>query len=187
MSDPAVNNALEIVPDQVEYLLKLCKEKHVAVQAGGWQGDAPLLLALHFDLVYTYEPAIENYGELVKSIDDQNIIPMFGLLSDKRGTGGVFKNKKNNSGDYRSKEGGAIPRYMIDDLGLEQCDLIWLDIQGDEWEALHGASRTIEEFHPVIGFEHSPKKCPQTHDVDQLLTSLGYEYVGHSHLDRFYT
>ena len=188
MKDRAVGNATDIVPQQVEYLLKLCKNRRVAVQAGGWKGAAPALLSDYFDLVYTYEPVISNYECLVRHVWDLiNVIPMFGLLSDKRGRGGVYQHTEHNTGDFRSKEKGDIPRYMIDDLGLDACDLIWLDIQGDEYEALNGALRTIDEFSPVIGFEYAKSKCPQTGDVDAMLVGLGYEFVGTNHLDRFYT
>jgi FkbM family methyltransferase len=187
VKDRAINNAESIVPQQVKYLLKLCKNRRVAVQAGGWQGTAPAMLARHFDLVYTYEPDRDNFYRLIEKVIEWDVIPMFGLLSDKRGRGGIYQHTKHNTGDYRSQDKGDIPRYMIDDLGLDACDLIWLDIQGDEYEALNGALRTIDEFSPVIGFEYAKSKCPQTGDVDAMLLGLGYEFVGTNHLDRFYT
>lgn len=185
MRDVAEGNSITQVPKQVDFLVNLCPKKEVAVQAGGWQGTAPLLLSKHFSLVYTYEPEIRNYSILVDSIEDRNIIPMFGLLWNERGTGGLTLFSPNNSGDYRSQPDGNIPRHKIDDLQLPSCDLIWLDVQGDEHEALLGASDTINKYHPVIGFERH-RKQPHSSDVGKFLMTLGYKYAGKKFQDRFY-
>lgn len=42
---------------------------------------------------------------------------------------------------------------MIDDLDLESCDLIQLDVEGYEHEVLTGAIKTIEKFKPTISVE----------------------------------
>jgi len=184
----AIHNAQHIVPEQVSYLLNLCKRRNVAIQAGGWKGSAPLLLSNYFSLVYTYEPSISNYKVLVESIGEKNIIPIFGLLWNEHGTGGLTLYSNNNSADYRSIPNGNIPRYLIDDLGLNECDLIWLDVQGDEYEAIVGALKTIKEYKPIIGFElaRAKHKCPQSQDLNKYLLSLGYKYHGSCGLDRFY-
>ena len=41
----------------------------------------------------------------------------------------------------------------IDSLDLSECNLIWLDIEGYEVNALKGGERTIDLFHPVIIIE----------------------------------
>lgn len=42
----------------------------------------------------------------------------------------------------------------IDSLSLERCDLIKLDIEGMEMEALEGAESTIQSLHPILHIEH---------------------------------
>lgn len=42
----------------------------------------------------------------------------------------------------------------IDRLGLDRCDLLKLDIEGMEMEALAGAEGTILECHPILHIEH---------------------------------
>jgi len=41
----------------------------------------------------------------------------------------------------------------IDDLGLDACDLIQLDVEGFEAKVLQGASQTITRCRPVIMVE----------------------------------
>lgn len=185
-TDPSDANAVSQVVKQAKYASELCdKRLGTAIQAGGHKGAAPLQLIKYFDLVYTYEPCIDNFKILVSKISG-NIIPMFGLLYDRHGRGGIEQHDKNNSGDYRTTDFGKIPRYRIDDLNLKSCDLIWLDTQGSEYEIILGAQQTIERCKPIIGFEDCPTKCPQTHDLDLHLKSLGYEFIKAVNLDRFY-
>ena len=56
-----------------------------------------------------------------------------------------------NSGMFEKHDGtGAIPVLSIDQLGLNNCDLIHLDIEGGEYDALMGAEHTIKRFGPLI-------------------------------------
>ncbi len=52
-------------------------------------------------------------------------------------------------------EGGPIPMQTIDSLDLAECDLIWLDIEGYEVNALKGAKKTIDRFQPAVIIEES--------------------------------
>ena len=41
-------------------------------------------------------------------------------------------------------------RDRIDDLNLQQCDLIHLDVEGYEEKVINGALETIKKFKPVV-------------------------------------
>ena len=43
------------------------------------------------------------------------------------------------------------------DLGLIECDLLYLDIEGEEYNAIKGSTSTIMASHPVIVIEDSEK------------------------------
>jgi FkbM family methyltransferase len=184
MSDPAILNSLEMVPKQAHFAQSLCDKKRIAIQAGGHRGAAPLELIKYFDVVYTYEPDITNFKILVGAIGYHRIIPTFGVLCDSHGTGGLQNNSKNNSGDFRSKPNGDIPRHKIDDLKFDSCDLIWLDVQGDEYVALEGGRDTVQECAPIIGIES--KNSQPAPKVEEYLDRHGYIFVGSVGLDMFY-
>ena len=84
-----------------------------------------------------------------------------------------------NAGDGYLDGDGDIPTVKIDDLNLESCDLIWLDIQGHETEAIEGGWKTIEQFHPVIVLEEDglpyTKKWGFDHiSLSKKLLDFGY-------------
>jgi hypothetical protein len=52
--------------------------------------------------------------------------------------------------DYSPSKTVAIQKISLDALALPRVDMIKLDIQGMELEALEGAQNTIERSHPII-------------------------------------
>lgn len=155
-------------------LLSHVKDKRVVVQAGGNCGLYPRLLSEHFDAVYTFEPNDENFFCLVNNCQSPNIIKINAAV-------GAFnalielEHEGTNVGTYITTSTGKsfIPQFTIDQLTLRHCDLIMLDVEGYELQALKGAKKTIETFHPVICCEyfhyidHSP-------EMNDFLAPLGY-------------
>ena len=65
-----------------------------------------------------------------------------------------------NCGTHKVIAGDSVEVRTVDGLGLDACDLIWLDIEGAEADAIKGAMATIEKFSPIIVLEekgHGPK------------------------------
>ena len=134
-------------------VLPLVKEKRVCVQAGGNVGVYPLALAKVFDRVITFEPDRENLECLFENIWDAPVQAQWGALGAELGTCGIRRIDTDNCGSHKTVPGTAIPVQTIDGLGLDQCDLIWLDIEGAEADAIDGARATIEKFSPIIVLE----------------------------------
>lgn len=132
--------------------LNACGRKRVAIQAGGNAGVWPKHLAGIFDTVYTFEPDPLNFWCLAQNCPEPNIIKMQAALGCERGLIGLSR-EQGNSGAHYVIQGGAIPTLRIDDLGLTACDLICLDIEGSEMNALTGGIATILAHKPVIHIE----------------------------------
>jgi len=73
-------------------------------------------------------------------------------------------------------------------LGCTDVDLIYLDIEGAETDALLGATDTIAKYRPVIGLEDKKnqfyrrfgyKRSP----VEMLVKDFGYKRIASYHLD----
>ena len=66
--------------------------------------------------------------------------------------------------------------FAIDSVELERCDLIKMDIEGMELEALEGARATIERHKPLLFVE-----CVKvdTERLQQMLIDLGYRFFPH--------
>jgi hypothetical protein len=66
----------------------------------------------------------------------------------------------------------------IDDLGLDDCGLIYLDVEGYESKVIRGAVETIERCKPAIGVE-----VKFDAGVVPLLLSMGYRIHRRTNLD----
>jgi FkbM family methyltransferase len=62
----------------------------------------------------------------------------------------------------------------LDSLGLERCDLIKIDVEGMELEALDGAAKTIERSHPIMLIEKIKADATQ---LRQWLETRGYVVI----------
>lgn len=56
--------------------------------------------------------------------------------------------------DYTSERMVVVRAVSVDSFGLQRLDLMKIDVEGMEMEALRGASQAIARFHPVILVEN---------------------------------
>ena len=157
---------------------KHATQKRVAIQAGGNCGFYTKLYANIFNTVYTFEPDELNFQCLVLNLQGYNVYKQQACIGDKRGLVSITSSEK-NAGVYAvdTNKIGSIPTLMIDDLGLEVCDLIHLDIEGWEFPALKGAGETIKKCKPIIALEwmdHGKKFGYPNKDITAWLNNLGY-------------
>ena len=140
---------------QMGAFLEHVKSREVVVQAGGNVGVYPAYLAKQFQYVHTFEPDPENYACLIKNIAtcEGNIRTYNAALGAEEGVCGVSLEVADNCGTVRINGDGNIPMRTIDAMELPACDLIWLDIEGYELQALKGAEKTVEKFWPAIIIE----------------------------------
>ena len=161
--------------------IKRCRKLDLAIQAGGCVGAWPRHLRETFSKVYTFEPSSENFGLMVENLGDLDIQKFHAALSDKVGRCGLRLNPS-NCGDDQTVAGDEVDTVTIDSLGVDP-DLIYLDIQGDEFAALNGAAETLKRCSPVIGIEVDNKLARLKGDAVALLKNLGYVQFGKSSQD----
>lgn len=164
------------------------------VQAGGNMGVWPAILARRFTDVYTFEPDPRCFPYLVENVRNQaNVyyyqaalgsrrehVSMTNLSGEETNLGAQYPERVDESQD-------GIPTIRIDDLGLSNCDLICLDIEGYELFALQGGFNTIEKCKPVIVVEDkglSEKFGYAKGEIEKdLYKWFGYEVVARPHRD----
>ena len=161
--------------------IKRCKKLDVVIQAGGCVGVWPRYLRTIFSKVYTFEPSTENYGLLVRNLGDLDIYRYHAALSNRVGRCGLKLNPK-NCGDDQTIEGDEVETLTIDWLAVDP-DLIYLDIQGDEYLALKGTEQTLQRCSPIIGIEVDNKLARLKGDAVALLKELGYVQFAKVHQD----
>ena len=154
-----------------QYFLKYVKNKVTVLQAGGNCGMYPLFYSKYFENVITFEPDDNNFHCLKENCKNiPNIKYIQGGLGNTTNKLSLEPGPDYNVGMHIIKnEPGNIQMYRVDDLKLENLDLLHLDIEGYETEALKGAKETIKKYSPVIITERS-------HGFD-VIEGLGYSPV----------
>jgi FkbM family methyltransferase len=144
-------------------------------------------MAKTFKQVWTVEPDDANYDALRHNVSFyENIDHRRAAFGEKTGRGAIRHFEEANCGAHQVKDGEEFDIITIDSLGVKDCDLIHLDIEGFEQFALHGAVNTIEACRPVIclelkglGDQHGYTNA----DTIKWLSNRGYTEVERVHND----
>ncbi len=175
--------------EALDRALEMTPSRKVAVQAGGNLGVFASYLSGKFQAVYTFEPDPELFPLMVANAPEPNIIRFQAALGDKPGFVSMDRPPQSHAGEAFVASTGIIPTIMLDDLHLTTCDLLYLDVEGFELFALHGAKETIRRCRPVIALEMN-KCCERysyTHaELHALMGYLGYAEEAHVQADHIF-
>lgn len=162
-------------------IIKYVKSYRTVIQAGGNQGMYPRLLSRLFQNVYTFEPDPLNFKTLVLNSDNDNIIKFQAALGEKNDYCVVNRLTMTNTGMHMIKlsASGVVPVLSLDQTfaDMTNVDLVMLDLEGYEFNALQGMLRLIEQNKPAIFVERASR------DVEYLLKNTGYSKAGTSSMD----
>jgi len=157
--------------------LDILREKKILgsraiVQAGGHCGVYPMLFTNYFSMVFTFEPNALNFHCLVDNCQGENIIKMNLALGKEPGRVRSVVVNPINTGMNRVVDAGDAEYYVpiipLDALGLTDIDMIEMDLEEREYDALVGARQTIEINKPVLMIENA------TDQIKEYLSELGY-------------
>lgn len=171
--------------DTPKRLSEYIANHRVVIHAGACCGWFASQYADLFSVVYAIEPVPENFYCLCHNADKENVVKLQACLGAKPGLARMGKYLPDIGSWHILPENagiGAIPIITIDMLSAPACDLIHLDIEGYEYDALVGAEQTILKFRPAIAIEIEStwlkryNKAPI--DLDSLLVGkYGYVYA----------
>lgn len=186
-SDQNCWNYLNQYNDVPKKCASYVKDKNVVVQAGGNCGFYVKQYANMFKTVYTFEPNSLNFLCLNKNVEDENVIKIQSCLGSNNELVGM--RDRSNIGRHhiiKDAKQKTIPTLTIDNLGLDECNLIHLDIEGFELFALHGAKDTLKNCHPTVILESVDNNSRYGYTDDEILNYLAqfnYELVGSVYTD----
>ncbi len=174
-------NMWYVTIDWVEFHSKLWFEywqgpMDVCVQAGGAFGVYPRMLAEQFARVYTFEPTPSSFHCLTNNCQKKNIIKFQSALGDKGNFIPMLHYPHDSALNHFTLDESVpvkVQQITIDSLELKACNLIALDIESYELQALKGAEQTIKRFWPRIITENGGL-------VTDWLEPLGYHIQGMS-------
>jgi FkbM family methyltransferase len=167
----------------------------VIYDVGAYHGVLTLFFASRCSRVISYEPNEINHARLVENIRLNNLenvqVRRLGVGS-QRGSGMLHYSPEMAGGgtldpDARAAISQAIQITTLDhDIAasaLPAPDLIKIDIEGWELEALHGARATIDEYHPALFLEmHGEtirEKRRKASEIIAFLRVVGYQSILH--------
>jgi FkbM family methyltransferase len=73
--------------------------------------------------------------------------------------------------------GETVPLHIIDELYLQRCEFIKIDVEGMECEVLQGAAQTMRRFRPRLYVEND--RVDKSPDLIEHLFSLDYRLYWH--------
>lgn len=167
----------EFTFNDINTLMSKCSNKRTAIQAGGNVGIWPIEFSKHFDKVISFEPDALNFECMVKNTENINNLHIYNAALGHESGSASLERVSYNCGAHYLKGGQEFVIMTIDSLDLDSCDLIQLDVEGYELNALKGAKKTIDAFHPVImvedkGLSNRYGTCKG--DIEKWLKPLGY-------------
>lgn len=180
--------------DLAEHVLPHVKNRRVMIQAGGNCGFMLSKFVEHFDHVYTFEPDPVNFYCLNQNVTEENVIKMqmcLGKDTNPVKTQQLIRpDRPNDTGGVHVSGFGYTPSTTIDNLNLPHCDLIQLDVEGYEYNAVLGGINTIEKHKPVLCIEFCEKWLnrydTKSENLMQLLQKLNYKLVGEYGVDKIF-
>lgn len=158
------------------YLSRL-KNARTVIQAGGHCGLYAKIYVNMFERVFTFEPELNNFRHLAYNCNNTRIVKLNAALSDNNDFVSMGIVSYVNTGMHKVLPKGifGLIAYGItlDSIKPKDVDLIHLDIEGHEYNALKGAVKTITKYKPLIVVEMTEK----TDKIYALMKKLKYEEV----------
>lgn len=150
--------------------------KRTFVDVGANVGIWSLPMTRHFKKIVSYEPSRQNI-ECIKSNIPSGIELREKAVADFAGEAKFHQAGKNCGDGKLCREGVkssyTVPVVKLDDEGLDNVDMIKIDTQGWELDALKGMTELIKSCRPWVMFEINE-------DVDlccKFMEDLDYEVV----------
>lgn len=152
---PTVLREVERVPDYLAHVP--ADRRGLCVQAGGNVGIWPQRLAAYFARVVTFEADPVNFRCLRRNVTADNVEPWPCGLWSRSVVARTVKpeGEEANCGavQVRLDPDAGTTLLPLDEVVGGRVDLLLLDIEGAELQALFGAAEILAEDRPVVALE----------------------------------
>jgi len=181
-------NYLQYFPDDVPGLEKISS----IVDCGAYTGDTINDLYKKYGKVreiIAFEPDLKNFIKLCEFVRKNKVANNIFLINAGvySKTGELYFFNKHTMASYFSKKGDMrLPVVMLDDILNNETDLIKMDIEGLEYDALLGAEKFIKKYIPnlAICVYHRPDDLWK---IPNLLNNWNLNYKFYLRVFWYYT
>jgi FkbM family methyltransferase len=163
---------------EVAMMRNFLKPGYTVIDVGANIGDLTIPLSIAVGdsgLIYAVESNPDLFNVLCANLALNRIlntkpINAFIASSDAANTQGVWGNYAGETWE---------PNFLaLDSMELEACNLIKIDVDGNELDVLHAAETTIEKHRPILYLENDVReKSPAL--LDFAIGTLGYDLYWH--------
>ena len=149
------------------------KFNHI-LDVGAWVGTWSIAMNKFCGRVVAFEPDALHYECLIKNVPENVETHQLAIGSEKKL---ISLSDDNFTQSKRVMGEGSIPMVTIDSLGLDDIDLIKIDVEGYEMEVLKGAENTLQNVQYVmIELNNNTKKYGSSNGkIEEYLMSLGFK------------
>lgn len=155
----------------------------LAIDGGANVGDWSIIMARYFRKVIGFEPSPDTFNIYSNNTAGiENITRINLALWKAPGKCNVENPPKRstNSATFIVPGRGALEMIALDHTPLEACNLLKLDLEGAETDALIGGERTVKKFKPTLIVEMNKtarnfNRKPQ--HTRALVESWGYQEI----------
>lgn len=164
----------------LEKFIRYCEDKnkkfnHI-LDIGAWVGTWSMAMNKYCGRVVAFEPDALHYECLVKNVpEDVETHQLAVGQEDKM----ISLSEDNFTQSKRVIGEGAIPMISVDSLGMDDIDLIKIDVEGYEMEVLKGASETLKNTkYIMIELNNNTKKYGSNNmAIEKFLETLGFKVL----------
>lgn len=181
----------EYSEEEVRLYSKIVNQGDAVIEVGGNIGSLmlPLSRLIGDGVLMTFEPERTAFYALAGNIAVNNLRNVFCFQQAIGKEPGVIKvpeldiEKTENFGGLElDKDYSQCPHYpvglnTIDNLNLQKCSLIKIDVEGMELPVLEGAIKTIEKFSPILIVEDDRQQKSEA--LREFIHSKGYKMYVH--------
>jgi len=144
----------------MDKFIKHCENKNLkfnhVLDIGAWVGTWTMKINPFCGRVVAFEPDPLHYECLVKNVPEDVDTHQLAIGND---TKMISLSEDNFTQAKRVLGDGTIPMVTIDSLGLDDVDLIKIDVEGYEMEVLKGAEKTLNSVsYLMIELNNNSKK-----------------------------
>lgn len=161
--------------ETIQYIIDNSKGNGI-IHAGAYFGDFIPALSSHFTKVYAFEINHTNYNAATKTIEINNLKNVdlsFNALGNQNTTINVLAEPQMGGSSMVNKNGKQqITQVLLDKVINHKIDIIHLDIEGYELNALEGAVNIIQKDKPIVILEDN------NNNTSPFMKKMGYSKVG---------
>ena len=160
----------------IDYCEKNNKKFNHVLDIGAWVGTWTMAMNKFCGRVVAFEPDKLHYECLVKNVPED-------VETHQLAIGAEEKMISLSEDDFTHSNHvvgeGTIPMITIDSLGIDDIDLIKIDVEGFEMEVLKGAEKTLGNVQYImIELNNATKKYGSSNiEIENYIGSLGYKVL----------